>query len=64
MKGEMEVEVLKDTTDSDALATARKRAKRIFKTAAEQELYCENPNATALSDRAAYSTDPDYLGGD
>jgi hypothetical protein len=43
MKGDMEVEVLNDTTQSDQLRKGRKRMARIVGNAAEQELSCSNP---------------------
>jgi hypothetical protein len=61
LKGEMEVEVLKDTTDRDNAARARRRAERIVMSAGEAELYCEAPNQARGNDRPAY---PDPMYGD
>jgi hypothetical protein len=60
MKGDMEVEVLNDTTQSDQLRRGRKRMDRIVGNAAEQELFCSNPVAARFNDRPGYSSDPEY----
>jgi hypothetical protein len=59
MKGDMECEVLKDTSDADAMKQARKRMARICMTASEAQLYCEAPNAARGNDRPGYP-DMDY----
>lgn len=59
MKGDMEVEVLKDTVDADDARRARKRYGRIVMNAHEASLYCEAPNAASRNDHPAYP-DPTY----
>jgi hypothetical protein len=59
MKGDMEVEVLKDTTAADDAKRARKRYERIAMTAHEASLYCEAPNQANSNDRPGYP-DPTY----
>lgn len=57
----MEVEVLKDPSESIALAKARKRADLMVMTPAEGEIFCEHPNAKSSVDRPGYP-DPTYGG--
>lgn len=60
MKGDMEVEILNDTTQRDQLRRGRKRMERIVGNAAEQELSCSNPVAARGNDRPGYPCDPEY----
>ena len=59
MKGDMETQVLKDTTAADDAKCARKRYERIVMSAHEANLYCEAPNEASRNDRPAYP-DPTY----
>ncbi len=62
MKGDMEVEVLKDTSEADSNAKARRREKRMVMDAAEQARYCGDPNGgNSLNDAPGYPQD-DYGG--
>lgn len=61
MKGDMEVEVLKDTSEADSSAKARRREKRIVMDAQEQARFCGDPNGGCLNDAPAYPCE-DYGG--
>ena len=50
----MDVEVLKDPSESIALAKARRREKLIVMDAAEAEIFCEHPNGKSSVDRPGY----------
>ena len=56
MKGDMEVEVLKDTTASDEAAKAKRRMGRIVQSQSEHETQCYDPNSRA-TDKPAYYSD-------
>lgn len=61
LTGGMETEVLKDTTDADRAARAKRRSERIVMSPREAELYCEEPNGARGNDRPGY---PDPMYGD
>ena len=54
MKGDMEVEVLTDPSDSMGLAKGRKRMERIVSDSTEQQLWRESPNAARDNKRPGY----------
>lgn len=45
MKGDMEVEVLKDPSDQEATAKARRRMERMIQSDAAHERTCYDPNS-------------------
>lgn len=55
MKGDMETEVLKDTTAQDDAARARKRMARIVQSQSEHETQCYDPNSPTQDKPAYYS---------
>lgn len=59
IKGEMEIEVIKDTTQADEVKKARRRMGLCVMSSAEQEIYGYDPNGAANSNNPAYP-DEDY----
>lgn len=60
MKGDMEVEVLKDTSEADQTRMARKRMQRMVMTADEQLQYACAPVTASLNDRPGYPCEGEY----
>lgn len=60
MKGDMEIEIIKDTTEADETRRARKRMALCVMSPREQEQYAYAPNESRNDDNPAYPTDDDY----
>ena len=54
MKGDMEIEVLKDTSDADSNAKARRRRALCVMDAGEQLRYAYDPEGAKANDNPAY----------
>jgi hypothetical protein len=62
MKGDMEIEVLKDPSEAMSAAKARRREKLIVMSPEEQTRYCGDPaGATSTNDAPGYPCE-DYGG--
>ena len=59
LKGAIEVEVLKDTSQADGLAKGRRRYATMVMDEKEQKLYCESPNAARSNEHPGFP-DPTY----
>jgi len=57
LKGEMEVEVLKDSSAADSLAKARRRQALIMKDADERERCAFDPEGSRAQRHPGYSTE-------
>lgn len=60
--GELQIEVLKDTTDADMTRMAKKRERLCVMSPAEQERFAYGPNESHMNDCPAYPADSDYGG--
>jgi len=63
IKGEMDVEVIQDTTLADATRKARRREKLCVMDADQQERFAYDPNSSKLDDNPGFPAD-DYGGMD
>ena len=60
LKGQMEVEVLKDTTEADGNKTAARRRKTMVMDAGEQLRYCDDANRARSDEHPGYPTEEQY----
>ncbi len=60
LKGEMDVEILKDTTDADNARVAKRRMGLCVMSASDQERFAYAPNESHLNENPAYPAGDDY----